>query len=162
MTITESEYLSVADRAAELGCPMPTGFAVMPQNFDTATSRNKLLFRSEAATIRKLFRLSATPFENFLPGDERVPSIHNKSFDWAPLLFVSAALMSSDPNAISVALGVISNYLTDFFRGIHNPKVKLNVVVERKKDRTCKKLSYEGDVAGLLSLVDAIRKINDE
>ena len=41
-------------------------------------------------------------------------------------------------------------------------KVKLGIVVERKADRECKKISYEGDVAGLATLPEIIQSVGDE
>ena len=162
MTVIVTDYASVADHAAELGCVVPTGIAILPENFADATVRSDLLYGSEAATVRKLFRNSHFPIDDILPPGERVPAIHNKHFEWAPLIFISAALLSHDPNAVSVALGIVSNYATDFFKGMPNKKVKLTVVVEKKKDRSCKKVDYEGDVAGLASLAKIVREISDE
>ena len=53
---------------------------------------------------------------------------------------MGGALLTSDPNVISVALGVLSNYLTDFFQGMSGDKtVKLDVVIEKTADATCKR-----------------------
>lgn len=162
MTTKISDYVQVTDRAKKLGCATPTGIAVLPENFESAADRSTLLFGSQAATIRKLLEKGGLPVANLLPSGERVPAVHNKHFEWAPAIFVSAALLSENPSAVSVALGVISNYATDFFRGMPSRKVKFTVVVERKKDKLCKKIDYEGDVSGLASLADILRQVGDE
>lgn len=162
MPTSISEYPKVADRASALGCAMPIGIAILPENFETAESYKDFKFISEAATIQKLLRDNGFSVENFMPAGERAPSIHNKHFEWAPLIFISAALISNDPNAVSVALGIVSNYATDFFKGLPGRSIKLNIVVERKKDRVCKKISYEGNVAGLTELPKIIQSISDE
>jgi len=60
-------------------------------------------------------------------------------------------------------LSVLSNYITDFFKGVPGQKtVKLDIVVERNGDMSCKKISYEGDVNGLILFVDVIRQISNE
>lgn len=156
-----SDYVHVANRAKELGCVTPTGITVLPENFENAASRSELLFGSEAATIRKLLK-SDVPMGSLLPTGERAPAIHNKHFEWAPAIFVSAALLSENPNAISVALGIVSNYATDFFKGRPSRKVKLTVVVETKKDRSCKRIDYEGDASGLASLANIVRQLGDD
>jgi hypothetical protein len=163
-TTTVTEYVRVDQRLADLGCLFPASIAVLPQNFDTVSSRTEFLFRSEAATVRALFRNSNIPLGNILPAAERAPYIHNNSFEWlAPTIFVSAAALSEHPLAVSVALNVIGNYLTDFFRGIAGRKtVKFDIVVERKKDRVCRRINYEGDVDGLSSLADIIKRAADE
>lgn len=162
LSITVSEYTCVSDHVTQLGCRMPTGIAMLPHNFETATSACDLLLRAEASTIQKLFRNQNVPLDSFHSPSERPPSVHNKHFDWAPILFVSAALLSENPAAVNVALGVIANYATDFFKGLPKKAVKLHVVVERKADRVCKKVTYEGDAAGLQSLPDLLRRISDE
>lgn len=162
MTITVTDFINVKDRVIELGCKMPVGIAVLPENFGTAGTRQELLDQAEAATLRTLFRNNGFPLDSFLPAEERISSRHNKHFEWAPLLFISGAILSSDPSAVSIALGIISNYATDFFKGLPNKKVKFSIVVEKNAERVSKKIDYEGDVAGLASLEGAIRRIVDE
>ena len=162
MAVVTTDYVHVAHRASELGCVIPSGIAILPENFSEVGARQELLFGSEASTIRKLLSDEKLPLTEILPSGERVRSVHNKHFEWAPLLFIAAALVSENPNAVSVALGVISNYATEFFKGSPGKSVKLKLVVERKKDKSCKLLSYEGDVEGLKSLADTIRRISDE
>lgn len=123
MAVSENEFISVTARAAELGCQMPTGLAIMPENFETAATRQDLIVRGEASTVRTLFRNQGLPLGDFLPTGERAGFIHNKSHDWAAFIFISGALASSNPGAVSVALGIISNYLTEAFRGTPAKKI---------------------------------------
>jgi hypothetical protein len=162
MTVNVADYIRVADRAADLGCDMPTGFAIMPENFETAATRRELVVRGEGSTLRKLLRDGQLPIQDFLPSGERPGFIHNKSHDWAAFIFISAALLSTDPSAVTVALGIISNYLADMFKGTPDKKIKLDIAVERKGDRVSKKLTYEGDAVGLASIADTILRIADE
>jgi len=162
MKVSESEYICIADRAAELGCHIPKNLAIMPENFDTAATRQELIVRGEGSTIRTLFKNSQLPLDDFLPNGERPSFVHNKSHDWAAFIFMSGALISSNPSAVSVALGIISNYLTDIFRGTPDKKIKLDIAVERRSNSLCKTLSYEGDAAGLENISDAILRIANE
>lgn len=162
MAVSENEFISVTARAAELGCQMPTGLAIMPENFETAATRQDLIVRGEASTVRTLFRNQGLPLGDFLPTGERAGFIHNKSHDWAAFIFISGALASSNPGAVSVALGIISNYLTEAFRGTPAKKIRLDIAVEREGDKVCKKLTYEGDAAGLAEVANAISRIADE
>jgi hypothetical protein len=162
MTISEAEYICVSDRAAELGCHLPAGLAIMPENFSTAATRRELIVRGEGSTIRTLLRNNQLPLDDFLPNGERPGFIHNKSHDWAAFIFVSGALLSTDPSAITVSLGIISNYLTEAFKGTPDKKIKLDIAVERKGNRVSKKLTYEGDAAGLTKIADTILRIANE
>ena len=154
MAISDKEFIRIADRVAELGCRMPTGFAVMPENFDTVSSRQELVVRGEGSTIRTLFRNAQLPLGDFLPNGEKLKFVHNKSHDWAAFIFVSGALLANDPSTVSVALGVISSYLTDIFKGTPDRKIKLDIAVERKGNQVSKKLTYEGDAAGLANIAE--------
>lgn len=162
MTITEADYINVADRAAQLGCNMPTGFAAMPANFETADSRQDLLLRGEATTIRTLLRNANLPIESFLPSGEAPGFVHNKSHHWEAVLFVSAGVLSQNSAAVSIALGLITNYLTDYFKGEPQKQIKFSVITEVTPDRTYKEINYEGDVAGLIAIADAVARIADE
>src|SRR5581483_7487197 len=158
-TLSQTDYVSISDRVAELGCRMPTGFAIVPENFGTAVTRQELVVRGESSTIRTLFRNNQLPLDDFLPDGERPGFIHNKSHDWAAFIFVSGALLSSDPSAVSIALGIVSNYLTEMFRGTPDKKIKLEIAVERRGSRVSKKLTYEGNAAGLAEIADTIFRI---
>jgi hypothetical protein len=157
-----TDYVSVRDRASALECSIPTGFAVLPENFTTATSRGEFRYRAEAATVRALFASHGLKTDHLLPSGERAPTVHNKSFDWGALVFVSGALLSNNPDVVSVALGVISNYLTDYFKGLPDKKINLTVVVEKTPSSVCKRINYEGNVKGLESIVEAVKRIADE
>lgn len=162
MTTTVSGYTKVVDRSVVLGCPMPEGFGILPLNFENASTRTELLFTAEASTLRTLLRNHKLPVANFLGEGEKMRAAVNKSFDWSAMIFVSASLLSTDPNLVNLALGVIGNYLTDLFRGLPNKKIRLSVVVEKKKDRSCKTVTYEGDASGLDKLADIVRAAGDE
>jgi hypothetical protein len=164
MTTKITDYISVRQRASELGCTVPTRIAILPTNFDFVAARTDFQQLSEAATVKALFRTNNVPLDDLLPASERAPYIQNNSFEWlAPTLFISSSLLIDNQAAVSVALSVLSNYITDFFKGVPGQKtVKLDIVVERNGDMSCKKISYEGDVNGIDSLVDVIRQISNE
>lgn len=162
MAISDKDFIRIDDRVAELDCEMPKGFAIMPENFDTASSRQELIARGESSTVRTLFRNAQLPQGDFLPNGERLKFIHNKSHDWAAFIFVSSALLANNPTVVSVALGVISNYLSDMFKGTPDKKIRLDIAIERKGEKVSKKLTYEGDAAGLANIADSILRIANE
>lgn len=165
MSITESDYVRVVDRATALGCNVPSGLAIVPSNFQTASNRGELLMGAKAATIKTLFRNNAVPFDEFMQSGERAPTIVNKDFDWNVVMFVGATLLSNNPDLVAIALSVIANYVTRLLQGMPNEKAKLSIVVERKKDGVCKMLSFEGDAEAFRSieaLNEAIRRFGDE
>lgn len=165
MGITVTDYNNVRDRATELGCLVPQHVAILPTNFVSAGTRGEFLHLSEAATVRSLFRSNSVPMDELLPAPERAGYIQNNSFDWiAPTLFISSCLMTENPAAVNVALNVLAAYIVDFFKGSpkNDRQVKLEIVVEKKGDRSCKRITYEGSPAGLSDLPPIIRRLSDE
>jgi hypothetical protein len=164
MAATITDFLDVSERAIALGFRPPVGLAILPEYFESASQIADLRHRSEAATVKVLFRTNGLSLDEFLPASSTIPYIQNNNFDWiCPTIFVSSALLSENPMAISVALSVLANYATDFFKGISGRKnIKLNIVVERRGKKSYKKIKYEGDVAGLAELSRIIQEASDE
>jgi hypothetical protein len=163
MTVKQFDFVDVKKRAKDLGCNTPTGIALLPRNFESAASKDELLHESSAPTVRVLFRTNGiyeTPLER---EGEKFPQISEKALDaWVgPIIFVSLSLYSQNPHIISLALGVISNYLTDWFKGIPGPKnAKLDIVIETKK--MYKRIQYEGPVSGLEKVSEVIHKASSD
>uniref|UniRef100_B0T6I4 Uncharacterized protein n=1 Tax=Caulobacter sp. (strain K31) TaxID=366602 RepID=B0T6I4_CAUSK len=162
--ISVSDYPSVQARLASLGCGFPQGVAILPANFAVATDRSQFKELAEAPTIRKLLRSAGLPVSGLLPDGKTSPLILNRSAGWAgPALFISAGLLSANATAVSVALGILTNYLSDFLKGSLREKgVELDIIVERRGDRVCKKISYQGPIEGLEALARAVARIADE
>ena len=162
MNIEQEGFVDVAQRARDLGCRVPTGLAILPRNFESAAGKDELLHESEAPTVRILWRRAGLVEMPIEAEGERFPQISEESFEeWVgPTVFVSAALLSENPAILSVALGIISNYLTEWFRGIPTGrrKARLDVVVEVGK-RQYRRLHYEGPVEGLEDLAAIAREV---
>jgi hypothetical protein len=165
MTITISDYPLVSDRIESFGCPYPdSGISILPINFENAASVEDLRQAAGASTIKTLFRNASIPQVDIFGADKRLPYVHNNAFEWVvPTLFLSASLLSENPNAVSVALGVIANYATDLFKGMNRQaSVRLEVVVETTRSKRCKRISYEGPPEGLRDLADVIRESSND
>ena len=156
-----SDYPDVVQRVTELGCQVPTEIAILPRNFATARSVDELLFESESPTVRVLWRKAGVVETPILTTSPKMAQMSEKSFDaWiAPTIFVSLTLLSQNPGLISVALGVVSNYLTDMFKGFTNRQnVKLDIIVETK-NKGFKNIHYDGPVDGLKDLPSIVREV---
>jgi hypothetical protein len=159
-----SDYIDIKKRAQELGCNIPTSITLIPRYFKEAKVKQELMHEDTAATVRILWRqngITETPLEQL---GEKFPCLGEKSFEWiAPTFFISASLLSNNQFLIQIALNVISDYLSDFFKGIpiHNRKVKLSIIVENRRGNY-KNIDYEGTADGLKNLPKIIREIHDE
>lgn len=155
-----TDYVDVSKKIADLGCRYPERMALLPINFESATSISEFLQAAEAATVKKLLLAEALPFDDIVDRSQRPPYVKNKGLEWiAPIVFVSAGLYSENPALVSVALNVLGNYATDFFKGIGGAhEVNLNIVVENK-NKTFKKIAYQGPIEGLKGLAEVIREV---
>jgi hypothetical protein len=116
-----------------------------------------LVFAQSSKTIIKELRDAGLP-ASFVEGKVKPEYRDERGIEWlGPTLWISAILLSSNPQIISVALNVISAYLYDVFKGRESENTaKLTVFVEKTKSKTSKRISYKGPVSGLDDLKRAI------
>jgi hypothetical protein len=145
--IVVSEYLHVADRAAELGIHIADEITVVPDNFANAPSREALVLRPGNASVRLLLegrivsRISHDA-HHAADGDEE---------DWQVTLFAPSRLPR---DKLAAALGEIEGHLGGIAKAFPRRKIALTLIVERGNDGACKRLTYEGDVSSLSPLLD--------
>ena len=164
MTTNITEYPNVMERLNEFGCNVPIGIALLPVNFETADSVEELRQVTEGATVKTLLRSANLPIIDIFPPEKRPPYIQNNAFDWlAPPLLIPLAIISQNPHVVDIALNVIANHISEFFSGLsEEKKIKLDVIVETPGSNGFKKISYEGNVAGLKEVANVVKAINDE
>ena len=152
MPIKVSKYdINVKERALELGCNVPTGLALLPRNFETAKSKDELEYEGDVDTIRTLWRNAHIEETRIEKEGDKFPYIQYKSF-WmwvSPTIFISASLLSQNPYLITLALNVIANYLTDFFKGsVGLKEVKLHFLKENVRGDNIELQRIEFDYTG--------------
>jgi hypothetical protein len=161
MSFTISDYCDVPAKAQALGLNVPDGLALLPRNFVDATSINELLHESAVQTVRILFRQNEIPETRLERKGQKIPCIKENEFALIlPALFVGGLLLTQNLHLLSIALNVIANYATDFFKGIpRRKKVVLDVIVEDKTGRRSKKIHYEGEAEGLKEIAIIAGKV---
>lgn len=132
-------------------------FTLMPVSFNNE-DRNK--YSSTALSFWKYAR-NDLDIELF---SEPQMLVEQRSGEWfGPAILLSSALVTGNSELISVFCGVVSNYLTDFFKGNPAPpKIKLKVLYKETKTTKTTEISYEGDINGLdkleSSILDVVNK----
>jgi hypothetical protein len=159
--VTIIEYVDVAKRAEELGCTVPTGFALLPRNFTTAATKAELVHEDTVPTVRALWAEKGLTDTRLEKDADRIPYIEEDSSEWVgPIIFIGAAVFSESPHAISVALSIVANYLTDYFKGRTGKKTaKLSIVVSRPQSDNYQKIQYEGPPEGIAGIEKIIKEI---
>lgn len=145
-----SEYIDIEQKAVALGLNSPTGLAILPRNFDTATRAVDLIDESTTPTIRSLWRQAGVTETRLEKEGVKIPQGSKKSWEWiSPLIFISQAMLNN--TAVPMTLNIISNYLYDILKGhLHNAEVTLEFVVETEeqtkysKKKLYKRLTIKG------------------
>ena len=154
--------VAVAERAAHLGCPPPDGLTLLPINFLDALSTDEFVDDEFAPDVRAAWREAGVPESRLVDTGSRFRIRVGESIpQWAHMtLFVGSLLLTQNPAAVQVALGVLSSVLADLFksRGMEGG-VNLDVVVEQTKAKHSLKITYVGNLAGLDRLPDIINEV---
>jgi|GEM_PF-1357971 len=89
--------------------------------------------------------------------------VEQRSGEWfGPTILLTSSVLTQNSEIVSIFCGVISNYLSDFFKSITTPNVKLKVLYKETKSSKITEISYEGDLAGMDKLEASILKIADQ
>lgn len=105
-------------------------------------------------SVVKILEQNDVPVTTLESIDATTPLQDNRGLDWiVPTFVVSGLLLSQNPTLISVALGVITNYVTNLFKGLKDdPEVKLNIIQTAADGKKAQRVHYEGPASGLLSV----------
>ena len=83
-----------------------------------------------------------------------------RAVEWfGPVILITSSLMSQNPEIVSITCGVISNYLTDFFKGQKKPEVSVKVVYKETETDKTTVIEYKGSGENLSKLQDAILEV---
>jgi hypothetical protein len=150
--IETADGYDVAKRAEDLCILVPAGLAILPRNFEVASSKEELVYDPHASTIQKLWYEAGLPICRIERSSEHFPRALERTADWiGPTVFIASLLITQNPYAVQIAIGVIQDYASRLFLGRStSATVKLTVLIETTTaGRVTKKVCYEGDVAGL-------------
>lgn len=161
MKIEIIEYDNFKSLMEKFGYSIPSDFAFIPLNFEVASSKDDLVYSSEVKSVRKLLTQNKVGIDKIENENDHQFFLHQHNATWlAPTIFVGVSLLSENPNAISIALNVLSNYLTDFFkRDAQNSNFKMDIIVEVEKDKSFKKITIEGEPKDFKELAKLIKEI---
>ncbi|MFT3844748.1 MAG: hypothetical protein QM725_06835 [Lacibacter sp.] len=153
---TYSDFLNLADKFLQ---EPKLNLTFLPENLNEVQDSEKFIYSESTTDIRKVFRLDNIPID-YLTNDKPILRAR-KSADWfGPTLFIGFSILTDSPTLINISLNILSNYLYDFFKGtVSNKKVKFELVVESKRNKEFRKITYEGPVEGIKDLEGVIKQL---
>lgn len=159
MAIEVSDYISVAEKLNDFGLKAPQGLSILPRNLATAESVDDLRQHVESDTVRTLLSQHKIEYVEIFDEHTQPPYLEQYGSEWfGPSLLISASLLSENPHVLAVTLGVITNYLYDWFRGSKEGKVTFDVVLQ-EPDGSCKRVHYSGPADGLAAVDKVIEEL---
>lgn len=154
-----TEFINIRERIESLNNNFNSDFCILPENIESATSVDEFIFTDNATTVKKVFHNNNVSIDILQNSNSAFRQ--RCSIDWyAPMIFIGYSLLSENSNLITVGLNVLSNYITDFFKGSFGRKnVKIEIVVESSPKKEYKCISYEGSPEGLKDLEKVIKAL---
>ncbi|HVZ92993.1 MAG TPA: hypothetical protein VG797_00635 [Phycisphaerales bacterium] len=159
-----TDFIDVDARATALGLNPPHGICFLPRNFEDAPSASDLLYEGDIASLRILFRQAGIIETRLEPDGLRLPVLEQKSFELAiPTICVAVALLSENASIVNIALGIVANYATDFFKGMGGEKrVRFAIIIKDTAAGRSKCFKYRGDVSGIKDFTKLATRINND
>ena len=85
--------------------------------------------------------------------------INNDGAGFPLVVFFGSGLLAGPPWRLVVALGMVSSVLASHPRCASPRDVRLDIVVERPRDRGCACIEYRGDAFGIVPLARDVRRV---
>ena len=157
-----TEFINLKERLEELKITPENEFYILPENIEIAKSSDDLIFTETTTDIKKYLNQNGVEIKVLQNGNLKLRQ--RKSIDfYAPLIFVGFTMLSENSTLLTVGINVLSNYVTDYFKGTFGSKnVKLEIIVETKPKKEYKSINYEGNVDGLKELPKIIKSLKNE
>lgn len=157
-----TDFINLDEKLIELKFVTENDFYILPENIETANSSEDLVFTETTTEIKKYLNQNGVEIQILQEGSLKLRQRKSVDF-YAPLIFVGFSMLSENSTLLSIAINVLSNYVTDYFKGTFGSKnVKLEIIVETKPKKEYKSINYEGNVDGLKDLPKIIKSLKGE
>ena len=170
-----TNFVNVEAKVEALGCKMPSGVTVLPQNFHSAKSRKELYYESLDLELRAAFRNNKILGSSLEESEDETVQVRLRESaipDWTPpIVFIAIQLLQNNPELVDLLLNIVSNFLYDKFKAVLSREPSASDVVEFYvvkmsigKLLTYKKARYKGfwknkNLTTLKEFGDIIRKL---
>lgn len=90
---------------------------------------------------------------------EPLELFEQRSGEWfAPIFLITKQLIKDNPIITAVLCGIISNYITDIFKGQPKPDLNVRIIYEKNENSKYIEFHYSGNFEGLETFEGSIAK----
>lgn len=159
MTITVTDHPPIRNKLHDLGITLLNGLTIAPSNIEHSSTLGDLRQQVESDTVRTLFNTNKIEYQELFDDDHQPGYLQQYSMEWyGPTLIITAGFLTQNPHALSIATGIITNYLYDLFKTKNSGKASLDLIYEYP-DGKCKKIQYCGTPEGLSEVHKIVRDL---
>lgn len=152
------EEFEIKNHLVRLSLLEPSGLAFIPENIESANTKEDLIFTESIIEVNKYFKLKNINIDSLGVEPELLRSRKNADI-YLPAIFIAYSTLSENQNIVSIALNVISSYIYDNLKGrIGKKTAKIDLYIEKKKGKISK-IKYNGDAEGLKDLDKIIKTL---
>lgn len=135
---------------------------LLPMSIEhTLQGQEYVVYASSTTSVLKLLKSNSIPVRLAISETKRIAYQENRSSDWfAPTILISSALLSQNPELVSLAINIISSYVYDIFKGkAADPSTRCTFAYVGKAKG--KMVHYEGPVSGLSKIPQIIKELEN-
>lgn len=156
--IIVEEYIDIRKRLEELDCSQPKGIAILPENFEHASDRLELHQSTAAITLTKLLRQHGLLVSDLYGAKDPPQFMIERSYsELIPTIFITSALISEHPDAVSMILNSIESFCrTQVTFARKNTHVKFAILKETQRSSSYLKINYEGPESGIKEIAKIV------
>ncbi len=130
---------------------------VLPDNIHCKTQNEEYFYAFSLPTIQKVLKERNLELHQFNEL-KSANLIDQRGLEYfAPIILVGSLYYSQNPDAISIALGLISNYLSKLFSVNNKAKANFTIYARDDKNKKTKRIHYDGPVSGIKELEKVVK-----
>lgn len=131
---------------------------ILPDNVFRKKTEEEYFYAFSLPTIKKVLKQGDLKLHQF--DSLASPNlIDQRGIDYfAPVILVGSMFFSQNPEAVNIALNLISSYLFKIFSNDNKAKANFTIYARDDKNKKTKRIHYDGPVEGIKDLGEVLEK----
>lgn len=159
---TKLESLDILESCGFFKLQLPVeSIILLPRNFDCLEAGTELFWEDTTTTVQKLIAASGVSCKKAVSPSTKILTIHERhDLTTLPTILITLAVAQQNPQALSVVLNVLSNYIFEVLRGKPSTaEVQTELLIEETPYTYRFKYRGDGsDLSEIPAIIKAARK----